>query len=563
MLKSRYRRIIFFFGRILLGLALWDLIFPYLGLRRLVLRTRPERLRKAAARFRMLAIQMGGVMIKVGQFLSARADVLPEEITRELSGLQDEVPEENFEDIRSLAEMELGDTLAQKFVYFDEKPLAAASLGQVHRARVYVEEPSLTQEGNSVLQLREVVVKVQRPNIELIIKTDLAALSTVGNWLQHYRPIRKRANVPALLAQFSRILYEEIDYNAEGAHAETFAQNFIGISEVKVPRVIWSHTTLRVLTLEDVTGIKITDYESITQAGIAREDVASRLLDTYLKQIFEDGFFHADPHPGNLFVLPLQPRVDGSVPWQLVFVDFGMIGRVAANTRLGLKEMLMGVGTRNADRIIKSYQMLDVLLPEADIGLLKKAEERAFEHFWGKSMSELRNFSPAEAHEFVKEFRELVYTMPFQVPHDLIHLGRTVAILSGMCTGLDPEFNVWTHLAPYAQKLVTSEGGSQGKMLLSEIGVLLQKLAQMPARIDGIIGQVERGELEVRDTRLAERMRHLNQAVQWVAAAIFFTAFLLAGTQFLLGGREVAGYMLWGIGAGIVVFVLFKRSRYS
>ena len=467
MLKSRYRRIILFFGRIIISLAIWDLLFPRLGLRRLAQKTRAERLRKAAERFRYLAIQMGGVMIKVGQFLSTRADVLPEEITRELSGLQDEVPAEKFEDIRRLAERELGATLDQKFTSFDERPLAAASLGQVHRARLYLDERTAQAEESPVLQLRDVVVKIQRPNIEVIIQTDLAALKTVGNWLQHYPPIRKRANVPALFAQFSRILYEEIDYNKEGEHAGIFAQNFQGSAGVKVPGVIWSHTTQRVLTLEDVTGIKITDYDGITRAGIARAEVASRLLDTYLKQIFEDGFFHADPHPGNLFVLPLRPEVDGSAPWQLVFVDFGMVGRVPANIRAGLREMVMGVGTRNADRIIKSYQMLDVLLPEADLELLKKAEERAFDRFWGKSMSELRNFSPAEAHEFVKEFRELVYTMPFQVPHDLIHLARTVAILSGMCSGLDVEFNIWTHLAPYAQKLISSEGTSQGKAWLN------------------------------------------------------------------------------------------------
>lgn len=561
MLKLRYRRIIFFFGRILLNLAIWELVFPYLGLSRLARKTRPERLRKAAAQFRLLAIQMGGVMIKVGQFLSARADVLPEEITRELSGLQDEVPEENFEDIRRLAEHELGGSLSQKFIYFEEKPLAAASLGQVHRAKLYIDELPAEPAEHPTPQLREVVVKVQRPNIETVIKTDLAALNTVGNWLQHYRPIRRRANVPALLAQFSRILYEEIDYNAEGAHAEIFAKNFSDSDEVRVPQVIWSHTTLRVLTLEDVSGIKITDYDAITRAGIAREEVASRLLDTYLKQIFEDGFFHADPHPGNLFVLPLQPQGDGTIPWQLVFVDFGMVGRVQANTKLGLREMLMGVGTRNADRIIKSYQMLDVLLPGADLNLLKKAEEKAFERFWGKSMSELRNFSPAEAHEFVKEFRELVYTMPFQVPHDLIHLARTVAILSGMCTGLDPEFNLWTHLAPYAQKLVASEVGSQGKAWLNELGALVQKLIQMPARVDGIISQLERGEMEVRNHQLEERVRQLRRAVQWMAIAIFFTAFLLAGTQFILGGREVVGYALWVIGAMVVLGGCLKRER--
>ena len=175
------------------------------------------------------------------------------------------------------------------------------------------------------------MVKVQRPNIENIIATDLAALRTVGRWLNYYPPIRKRANVPALLEEFTRTLYEEIDYLAEGRNAETFAANFKDHPGVLVPKVIWTHTAQRVLSLEDVQGIKITDYEAISAAGISRTEVASRLLDTYLQQIFQDGFFHADPHPGNLFVR-VNPadgtRLEKKPEWRLTFVDFGMVGRI-------------------------------------------------------------------------------------------------------------------------------------------------------------------------------------------------------------------------------------------
>ena len=561
MLKARYRRITLFFGRILISLAIWDLILPRIGLRRWVLKTRPERLRKAAVQFRALAIQMGGVMIKVGQFLSARADVLPEEITQELSGLQDEVPAEKFDDIRRVAENEYGMPLERKFAVFEGVPMAAASLGQVHRAKLYIEESSSDSEEPLSPRLYDVVVKIQRPNIERIIETDLAALRTVGNWLQRYRPIRKRANVPALLNEFSRILNEEIDYNAEGAHAETFAANFQGSAGVKVPKVIWSHTAKRVLTLEDVSGIKITDYEAITKGGIQRIEVASRLLDTYLKQIFEDGFFHADPHPGNLFVYPLGTEEDGSMQWQLVFVDFGMVGRIPSSAQRGLRELLMGMGTRNADRIVQSYKMLDVLLPDADLELLKKAEERAFEHFWGKSMSELRDISPEEIHEFVKEFRELVYNMPFQVPHDLIFLARTVAILSGLCTGLDPEFNVWVHLAPYAQKLVASESISVGRLWLEEIGALAQKIFRLPERVDALFERLERGDLEVRDVRLEEQVQRLEWAVHRVSRAIILATCLLGGVQLFLGGQVWAAGLLWAGGGVAIVFSLFRKNR--
>ena len=301
MIRHRYRRIIFFSARTLIGFIYWDLFLPWMGLRGWSRRTRVVRIRRSAVAFRKLAVQMGGVLIKVGQFLSTRVDVLPKEFTDELKGLQDEVPAERFADIRKIAELEYGCRLEEKFEYFNPQPLAAASLGQVHQARIRQDgaQNTVAQNGCNVT---DVVVKIQRPNIQQIIDTDLAALRTVGEWLRRYPPIRRRADVPALIAEFAGILAEEVDYLAEGRNAELFAENFRGNPGIRVPCVIWSHTTKRALTLENVLAIKITDYEAISNSGISRAKVASRLLDTYMKQIFEDGFFHADPHPGNLFV---------------------------------------------------------------------------------------------------------------------------------------------------------------------------------------------------------------------------------------------------------------------
>ena len=266
---------------------------------------------------------MGGVLIKVGQFLSSRLDVLPEEITSELKWLQDEVTAERFDDIRALAEAELGAPLRQRFAAFDETPMGAASLGQVHRA-------TLTREAAGDGPV-DVVVKVQRPNIESLIETDLAALRTVGGWLVRYPPIRRRADIPALLGEFTRVLHEEIDYEAEGRNAETFARHFAGRRGIRVPRVVRTHSTRRVLTLEDVFGIKLTDHAALDAAGIDRHALAGRFYDAYLQQIFTDGFFHADPHPGNLFVV----KTAGG--FELRFVDFGMVGRVTPSMRAGLR----------------------------------------------------------------------------------------------------------------------------------------------------------------------------------------------------------------------------------
>src|SRR5450759_4691352 len=298
-LRTRYWRIVFFFGRVTLGFIFWEILLRRVGLGGWASRNRSERYRNTAVRFRALAIRMGGLMIKVGQFLSARLDVLPPEITDELAGLQDEVPAESFDAIRARAESELALPLSDHYAWFDETPLAAASLGQVHRAR-------LRENDAAELGFVDVVVKVQRPHIEQVVEVDLAALRRVGGWLQRYKPISDRADVSALLDEFASTTRAEIDYLAEGSNAETFAINFAGDLRVHVPRVVWELTTRRVLTLEDVWAIKLGDYDAITAAGIARPQVATVLLDTYMQQIFEDGFFHADPHPGNLFVTPAE-----------------------------------------------------------------------------------------------------------------------------------------------------------------------------------------------------------------------------------------------------------------
>lgn len=560
MMRYRYSKIVLFFARVFISHAFWDLLLANLGFREWSRRTRPERLVNSARSFRSLAVGMGGVLIKVGQFFSSRVDVLPIEITDELAGLQDEVPPEAFVDIKQIAEYEYGLPLEEKFISFEEESLASASLGQVHRARARL----ICGESEDDY-IADVVVKIQRPNIEEIIATDLAALRMVGRWLQKYKPISKRANVPALMDEFSRVLYEEIDYLAEGQNAEKFAANFDGDQCVRVPYVAWDYTTKRVLTLENVWAIKITDYEKISDNGIDRSEVASRLLDVYLKQIFEDGYFHADPHPGNLFVYPIPNNgsdVNSGCSWQLTFVDFGMVGRVAPNMKEGLRELLIGVGTQDANRVVNAYQKMGVLLPNADLELIKRAGSIAFERFWGKSMDELRNIDPRELHMFTDEFRTLMYTMPFQIPQDIIFLARAVGILSGMCTGLDPEFNVWNHLAPYANKLLISEGKSSSDVWLEEAKQLIGSLILMPKKLDNVLSRIEKGDVEVRTPEVTHQAARIEKALRQLGWGVIFAAFLLGGVQLLIAEQTVFGaVLLTGSGISLLWVILLGLKR--
>ena len=556
-LRGRYFRILTFFAGVIIRFIYWELIVRKIGFRQLAKRTRPERFRREAMRFRALALRMGGVMIKVGQFLSSRLDVLPLEITDTLADLQDEVPAEIFEDIRRLAEQELGASLAEKFEWFDENPLAAASLGQVHRARLQVGEDA---------DFVNVVVKVQRPGIASIVTVDLSALQRVGNWLMRYRPVREHADVPALLREFSATVYEEINYQKEADNAETFFENFDDDKYVNVPRVVRSLSTLRVLTLEDVFAIKITEYDAITAAGINRSEVARKLLNTYLEQIFEDGFFHADPHPGNLFITPLPPAKRGkrkTVRWQLTFVDFGMVGHVPENLRMGLRETVIAVGTRDAARLIKSYKELGFLLPGADTQALEQASAAVFDRFWGMSMSELRNVRPNDVRDIGHRVRNIMVETPFQVPNDLLMLVRTVAILSGMCTGLDPNFNLWEQLSPYAGKLVQEEASSAFNLdtILKQVGDVVQAFIALPSQASRVLRLMESGGLVVQSPQITREFRTLGRSLDRLTGGIIFAAFLVSGMMLLNAGNSQLGGGLLGAAGATLLWVLFGGRR--
>ena len=553
MFRGRYFRITRFFFGILLSVIGWEVILPRIGFRKRVEKTRPERLRKIAASFRKTAVRMGGVMIKVGQFLSARLDVLPRVITDELTGLQDEVAPEKFEDILQVVENEFGCKLEERFTKFNQAPMASASIGQVHYAQL------CTTDENG-LPCPAVVVKVQRPHIHEIVDVDLEAIRTVGRWLMRWKKIKKHINIPGLIEEFSRTTYEEMDYLHEGKNAEIFAENFKDDPKIRVPKIIWSHTTERVLTLEDVSSIKITDYAAIEAAGIDRAAVADRLVDTYFTQIFEDGFFHADPHPGNLFILPT-PTPDDPKAFVLTFIDFGMTGTLNKDTFTGLREILLAVGTQDSRRMIKAFQTMNLLLPEADLDLLERATRRVFERFWGKSTRDMMDIKTDEAQQFYDEFGSLMYDMPFQIPNNLIMLGRCMGILSGMASGLNPDFNLFNRLTPYIGKLVDAEKGASGafKVVWDEILNIGKILLSFPQKADSLLSRIESGKIEVKVPELRDRMNRLERSQRKMAGAVVFGVFLLGGVQLFLAHEMPMAYGFGGAALLTLIWLLVGR----
>ncbi|MFF2273799.1 ABC1 kinase family protein [Agromyces sp. NPDC058136] len=522
--RARSRRILGFAARHLAQLWWYELVLPKLALGGIADRTRERRMRRLAEQFRTLAVELGGLMIKVGQFLSSRLDVLPPEITAELAGLQDEVPAVPFPEIRALAEAELGAPLERVFARFDETPVAAASLGQAHRA-------SLSPADAAATGLDDVVVKVQRPGIDQIVAVDLAALRRVAGWLRRVRVVADHVDAPALVEEFAQTSHEEIDYLHEAQNAERFAASFAHEPRVDAPAVVWERTTRRVLTLEDVTAIKINDTDALRAAGIDPADVARVFAEIMFDQVFTHAFVHADPHPGNIFVTPLDPA--RGIPWRLTFVDFGMMAEVPAALRSGLRALVIAVASRDGHGMIDAAREIGVLMPSADTAELERALTALFERFGGMGFAQLKDVDPREFRDFGVEFGDVVRSLPLQLPEHLLLLIRAMALTSGMCSGLDPEFNVWDAVEPYATQLLNEERGDLVQDLLGQAANNAGLLWGMPKRVDALITKADQGRMSFDTSRLERRLDRLEGVARRILSGVLFAALLIGGALLL------------------------------
>ena len=548
--RARYRRILRFAAWNLAVTWWFELFLPRIGLARIAGRTRSKRMQGFARNFHLMAVELGGLMIKVGQFLSSRLDVLPPEITRELEGLQDEVPPVPFPAIRALAEKELGARLEQVFAFVEEVPVAAASLGQAHRARLLPADAADTG-------LSNVVLKVQRPGIDGIVDVDLAALRKVGGWLSRIRLVSSRADVPALVEEFAQTSFEEIDYLHEAANAERFEAAFAADDRVGVPRVAWERTTRRVLTLEDVTAIKITEAGALRAAGIDPAEVAPVFASVMFDQLFTTGFFHADPHPGNIFVTPVSAG-SGGHPWKLTFIDFGMMGEVTDSTRSGLRKLLIAAAARDGKGLVAAINDVGVLAPSADIMELERAMTHLFARFGGMGFAELREVDPKEFRDFGVEFGDVIRSLPFQFPENFLLIIRAMSLTSGVCSSLDERFNLWDSVEPYAARLLRDERGNLVQDVVQQALDAAAIALRLPKRLEALAGRLEEGSLAVANPRIERQLARLDRRARRSASALVFAALLIAGAvvradDLVLGSVLMAGSvvpLLHGLWAG-------------
>lgn len=505
---------------------------------------------KQAARRKVLAVwirntllDLGPTFIKVGQLFSTRADIFPSEYVEELSKLQDKVPAFTYEQVETIIDQELGKKIPELFASFEPIPLAAASLGQVHKA--------VLRSGEAV------VVKVQRPGLKKLFEIDLKILKGIARYFQNHPKWGRGRDWIGIYEECCRILWEEIDYLNEGRNADTFRRNFRAYEWVKVPRVYWRYTSSRVLTLEYVPGIKISQYEAIEAAGLDRKQIARQGAQAYLLQLLDNGFFHADPHPGNIAVSP-----DGA----LIFYDFGMMGRIKSNVREGLMETLFGIASKDGDRVVQSLINLGALAPVEDMGPVRRSVQYMLDNFMDKPFE---NQSVAAISD---DLYEIAYDQPFRFPATFTFVMRAFSTLEGVGKGLDPEFNFMEVAQPYAMQLMTNMNGSEGNSFLNELSRQAAQVSStafgLPRRLEDTLEKLERGDvrLRVRSIETERLLRRQSNIQLGIAYALIISAFTLSATILFVNNYFwqavfiglIATAVLW-----LLIRLLMRLDRYD
>ena len=384
-------------------------------------------------------IELGPTFIKLGQSLGTRADLLPLPFVKALGELQDSVP--SFPNSIAFAriEKELGRKISEVYAEFDVEPIAAASLGQVYRAKLFTGE--------------EVAVKVQRPNLTATIKGDFEILRKIVKFAGRFPSLNENADWAGMLREFDETIHEEMDYAAEGRNAERFTENFKDWTNVHVPKIYWNATNEKVITMEFIHGDKVTALEDLKARNVSPEKVNRLLIRTYLKQLLEDGFFHADPHPGNLLVMP-----DG----RLAFFDFGMVGRITPQLQSKMIDAFFHVVAKDPAGIAQDLIDLDFMKPGSNADAVRPVVEKMFEFHLNLKLKDV-NFK-----ELTYDLADVMYDYPFRLPSNFTYIMRALMTLEGIGIITDPEFNFFETAKPYAKEFMFKREGKDLRKLLTD-----------------------------------------------------------------------------------------------
>ncbi len=458
---------------------------------------------KQAEHLRMAMNELGATFIKLGQALSSRPDLLPREYIDELGTLQDEVPPMPFEKIEPVIVKELGCSLQEAYAEFDPSPIASASIGQVYAAQM--------KNG------KQVVVKVRRPGVAKTIEQDLEILSNMAEWLSTHSAIGQLYDLPTLMSEFSFRLRNELDYLREGRNANIFRKNFKDDPTVYIPYIYWNLTTQQVITMERVSGIKINDVEAIRAAGINLKLVAENSGRFTLRQLFDLGFFHADPHPGNFFVQP-----DGS----LAVVDFGMVGRLTMQMKESLLRMVMAMADGDAESLVDELMDIGITRRAVNTRSLEMEIEHLFESYAGGTAQFLT------ATQVLNEILGMAFRYGMQMPGELTMLARLSTINEGISMALYPEFRMLDFAAPIVMGYYRSQRSPE-KMVPQMARTALEGMElslSLPRRISRLLKQMERGQIEfnINYEGLRPFINQMEKMTNRLAMAIVLGAVIVA-----------------------------------
>ncbi|WP_216902154.1 AarF/ABC1/UbiB kinase family protein [Synechococcus sp. CCY 9618] len=452
-------------------------------------------------------LELGSAFIKLGQLLSARPDVLPADVVEELAHLQDRVPAFPFPVVEALLEQELGERRAE-IIDLQVDPLGSASLAQVHRA--------------SLRSGRQVVFKVQRPGLERLFRLDLEVLQQVAAVVQRHPRWGAGRDWVGIAKECRRVLLRELDFRLEAEHAARFRQQFLDDPGIRIPAVVWELSSRRVLCLDYAPGIKINDREALVRAGINPAAVAEKGAASYLQQLVRFGFFHADPHPGNLAVAS-----DGS----LIYYDFGMMGQISERLRSRLGRMVRAAAARDASALVEELQEAGVIAPGIDPGPVRRLVRVML------TEALTPPFSANVIDKLSGDLYELVYGQPFRLPPELIFVMRALSTFEGVGRSLDPGFSLIAIARPYLLPLMTASGNGPNELFnelsrqAAEVG---SRALGLPRRLEESLSRIEQGDLQVliragETDRLLRRLALAQQST---------------GQSFLLGALAVAAALL-------------------
>ena len=503
-------------------------IFEHLELGHLIpvgkRREYPDKGIPVAVRFRLVLEELGPTFIKLGQVLSTRPDILPRHFIEELEKLQADVPSTPFSEIKVEIERELGASVAELFAQVDEVPLATASIGQVHRARLH--------DG------QEVVIKVQRPGVAGVIKTDTEIMMGLARLAEDrvfsFSPVE-------LVDEFRRAMQRELDYTREGQNIDRFRRNFLHRPEVQIPQVYWSHSSQRVLTMEYIEGKKLTEFAEAASKEV-RKRLAVQGARAFMQQVLVDGFFHGDPHPGNILVKP-----DG----KLALLDFGVVGRLREETMDAIAGLFLAVLERDEDQVVASLERLGVV-GEGHIPGLREEISELVDRNYGKSLEEIR------VAEIIQDILNLTRRYGLHLPGNFVLLVKGLITLEGVGRFLDPEFNVVEIARPFAKELLRRQMRPEYilRRWRREWGKYLSMLLGLPRGLDRFLRKASAEQLAIRFKHegLERLMVRIDIASNRIAFGMITAALIIGSSLIMLTDR---GPQLWGFPAiGLLGFCL-------